>query len=421
MRYSAAEFSSISVLFMKVFYLNRMKRFLLFFFLVLILGAAAFFIMNRQSFTRLGMAMSMFSEEKIHSNFISVYKYFNISKIPPAADPYIIPKGSSLALPKYTYKGKEYTAEDYFNGVNTTAFTVIKNDTIRYERYWKQHTDTTRHISWSVAKSYLAVLMGEAIEDGHIDSVNDPIDKYLPNLKGSGYEGVSLKDILQMASGVKYNEDYTDFFSDINRWGRAYAWGASQLKFAESLEREKEPGTDFLYVSINTQVLSMAITAATGRSLADYMYEKIWNPLGCTTEAYWACDNSGEEISLGGLNATLMDFARFGLMLADEGKNHKGETIISPEWFKEATSASEPYLKTVSEGYGYGYQFWLPKDEGYGREYMCRGHSQQYIYANASTQTVVALNSANWRYSSEPDIFCEAEMILAFCREISKM
>jgi len=328
------------------------------------------------------MAMTMFDKEHIHDNFISVNKYFNLSVIPPSKDPYLIPEGESMALPDYSYKGKKYTPEEYFKGVNTTAFSVIKNDTLVYKRYWKKHSDTTRHISWSVAKSYLAILMGKAIEEGHIESVEDPIDKYLPNLKGSGYEGVSLKDILQMASGVRYNEDYTDFFSDINRWGRAFAWGASQLKFAESLEKERNAGEDFLYVSINTQVLSMAITAATGKDLASYTYDKIWEPLGCTTEAYWATDNTGEEISLGGLNATLMDFTRFGIMLADEGKNHKGEQIISADWFKEATTASEPYLESVSDGYGYGYQFWLPKDEGFGTEYMARGHSQQYIYAN---------------------------------------
>jgi len=397
-----------------------MKRFLKYLFLALICFILGFYFLNRQSFTRLQMAMGMFDKENIHKNFISVDKYFNLSVIPASSSPYIIPQGSKIVLPEYKYKGKTYTAEDYFNGVNTTAFTVLKNDSIRYERYWQNHTDTTRHISWSVAKSYLAILMGKAIEEGHINSIEDPIDRYLPNLKGSGYEGVSLKDILQMASGVKYNEDYTDFFSDINRWGRAFAWGASQLKFAESLEQEISPGTEFHYVSINTQVLSMAITSATGKNLADYSYEKIWKPLGCTSEAYWACDNTGEEISLGGLNATLMDFARFGLMLAHEGKNHKGDEIVSAKWFSQATSASEPYLESVSDGFGYGYQFWLPKDEGYGTEYMARGHSQQYIYANVSTQTVVALNSANWRYSKNPDIFCEAEMILALCRAISE-
>lgn len=397
-----------------------MKRFLTYFLLALLCFILGFYFLNRQNFTRLQMAMTMFDKEHIHKNFISVNNYFNLSSIPASKDPFIIPKGATIKLPDYIHKKKKYTAEDYFKGVNTTAFTVLKNDSIRYERYWQNHTDTTRHISWSVAKSYLAILMGRAIEEGHIESVNDPIDKYLPNLKGSGFEGVKLKDILQMASGVKYNEDYTDFFSDINRWGRAFAWGASQLKFAESLERERGPGEDFLYVSINTQVLSMAITAATGKDLASYTYDKIWEPLGCSSEAYWACDNTGEEISLGGLNATLMDFARFGMMLADEGKNHMGEQIISAEWFKEATTASEPYLESVSDGFGYGYQFWLPKDEGFGTEYMARGHSQQYIYANVNTQTVVALNSANWRYSKNPDIFCEAEMILAFCRAISE-
>jgi len=140
------------------------------------------------------------------------------------------------------------------------------------------------NISWSVGKSFVSALVGIAIEEGYIESIQIPVSDYVPELKGTGYDGVSLKDVLQMSSGVRFNEDYDDFFSDIKRMGRVIAMGDSINEFAASLEREREPGTFNHYVSMDTQVIGMVLKATTGKDLSLYLEEKIWKKIGMQSE-----------------------------------------------------------------------------------------------------------------------------------------
>lgn len=216
------------------------------------------------------------------------------------------------------------------------------------------------------------------------------MDEYLPDLKGSGYEGVKIKDVLQMASGVKFNEDYGDFNSDINRWSRSFAWGASQAKFAATWKREVAPGTQCHYVSINTQVLGMIIVKATGKSLTQYLEEKIWKKIGMEYSGYWIVDDYGMEVALIGLNATLRDYAKFGQLYLKKG-NWQGMQVVPGKWVIASATPNAPYLmpgKNIIPDikFGYGYQWWIPEsDEG---EFMALGHSSQQIYINPATQTV---------------------------------
>ena len=252
-------------------------------------------------------------------------------------------------------------------------------------------TDTTRTISWSVAKSFVSALFGIVVEEGYIKSLDQHVDEYLPNLRGSGYEGVKIKDVLQMASGVTFNEDYCDFNSDINRWRRSFAWGSSQDKFAVTLKREVPLGTYRHYVSINTQVLGMIIVKATGKSLTQYLEEKIWKRIGMEYSAYWLIDDYEMELALIGLNATLTDYAKFGQLYAKKGDWH-GVQVVPEKWVVASITPDAPYLMPgknphSDSEFGYGYQWWIPESsEG---EFMAMGVYNEDIYINPTTQTVM--------------------------------
>ena len=292
--------------------MKTFKRILLGILLVITIAVAVYY----PKLKHVWMTIHFFDKDVIVRNFTTINQNWNTREIRRSDTPYISPKEQPINLPEaFSYKGKTFNSNEYLDSSFTTGFLVLQNDSLTFEKYYLGSTDTTRTISWSVAKSFVSALFGIAVEEGYIKSLDQRVDEYLPNLKGSGYEGVKIKDVLQMASGVKFNEDYGDFNSDINRWSRSFAWGASQDKFAATLKREVPPGTYRHYVSINTQVLGMILVKATGKSLTQYLEEKIWKRIGMEYSGYWIVDDYGMELALCGLNATLRDYAKFGQLL----------------------------------------------------------------------------------------------------------
>jgi CubicO group peptidase (beta-lactamase class C family) len=255
-----------------------------------------------------------------------------------------------------------------------------------------------------VAKSFVSALVGIALAEGRFESIDDPITRYLPELAGSGYDGVRIVDILQMSSGVRFNEDYGDYDSDINRFGRIIAMGGSMAEFAASLQRQRPPGTFHHYVSIDTQVLGMLVHRVCGTTLTDYLQRTIWQRIGMERDAYWMLDSTGMEVALGGLNVSLRDYARFGLLYLNEGRWHD-EQIVPADWARASTTAGAPHLlpgvdnPASSSSWGYGYQWWIP-DPDMG-DYTAAGIYNQYIYVNPRARVVIAKNSANHRYVAE--------------------
>jgi hypothetical protein len=270
---------------MKIF-----KRVLLAILLLAVVAAIVFY----PKLKHVWMAIHFRDKDVIVKNFTSVHKNWKTREIMPPDVPYIFPKGQPVELPEnFSYRGKTFNSKQYLDSSFTTGFLVLQNDTLTFEKYYLGNNNTNRHLSFSVAKSFVSALFGVAVEEGYIKSIDQHVDEYLPDLKGSGYEGVKIKEVLQMASGVKFNEDYADFNSDINRWSRSFAWGASQDKFAATLKREVRPGTQCHYVSINTQVLGMIVVKATGKSLTEYLEEKIWKKIGMEHSGYWIVDDYG--------------------------------------------------------------------------------------------------------------------------------
>ncbi|GIR07353.1 MAG: hypothetical protein CM15mP17_13090 [Gammaproteobacteria bacterium] len=208
-----------------------------------------------------------------------------------------------------------------------------------------------------------------------------------------------------MSSGIKFNEDYADYNSDINRFGRTISFGTPMRDFAKSLENEKEPGTYHHYVSIDTQMLAMVLQEVTGKSVTESLQEHIWNKIGMQDDAYYMVDDSGMEVALGGLNATLRDYAKFGLLYLNRG-DWNGEQVVPAEWVDASHATDEDHLvpgdnPNSSSVWGYGYQWWVP---GFpSTEYTASGVYNQYIFIDPENKVVIAKTSSNHRFTAEKE------------------
>ena len=362
--------------------------------------------------------------DEIEYSFIHMDEYLPTKMVEKSAEPFLFPRKENITLTQdFMHKANTYNTLHYIDSSDTQGFLVIQNDTIVYENYWKGQQEDIQHISWSVAKSYISALFGIAMEEGFIKSIHQTIDEYLPELIGSGYEGVKIKDVLQMSSGVGFDETYGDPQSDIEKYWQGFIKGESQDKFASTLLNEKTPGTYNRYVSIDTHVLGMIIVKATGKSLTDYLEEKLWKPLESEFNAYWLADGNGMEMALGGLNACLRDYAKIGRLYLNKG-NWNGKQIVPAAWCEASVSASEEHLQPESEnssspGMGYGYQWWIP--DGNEGEFMAMGVFNQHIYINPTTNTIIVKNSANKNYYEKNNPYASTKTHLELYRKIAHM
>ncbi|MDC1074906.1 serine hydrolase [Gammaproteobacteria bacterium] len=355
---------------------------------------------------RLYQLANLYNEDSIDRNFINIDKIFSVSEpIPVSDNPYKFPRRDFVLPETFFFDGEQRLLSEELEHYKTDGLIVLHNGNLLYENYWNNNSATSKHIAFSVTKSFVSALVGIALDEGLIDNIEDPITKYLSDFNGTGYEGVRIKDILQMSSGVDFNEDYADPKSDINRFGRATARGSSFRDFAKSLERGREPGTYHHYVSIDTQVLGFLLSEVTGMPLKEYLYKKIWNKIGMEDDAFFIVDNNGVEMALGGLNATLRDYAKFGELYLNRGK-WNGEQVVPASWVDASHTTDGPHLKPgeselSSSPWGYGLQWWVP---GFpDTDYTASGVYNQYIYIDPLTNVVIAKTSSNHRYTSEKE------------------
>ena len=364
----------------------------------------------------LNTTLTLFDEDKIVENFRSVAEFWPTRSLTQAKVPYVYNYGDPLNVPSsFAYNDQKLSTRQFLKDSWTTGLIVIQNDEIALEDYYLGNSAVTQNISWSMAKSFISALIGIAVNEGHIKSIEQSVDAYATSLVGSGYEGVSIKNVLQMSSGVAFNEDYGDFYSDINRWGRDFSLGNSQDAFAATLKNDIEPGTVNHYVSINTHVLGMVLTQATGRSITDYMQEKLYNPMGMEHDGLWIIDGQGMEMALGGLNLTLRDFAKLGSLYLHDG-TFNGQQIVPASWVADSRTMDQPHLLPGND-FGYGYQWWMVG--GDSGEFMAMGVYGQYIYINPETNTVIVKNSANPFYNDTSYIPSSDFAHLALFRALS--
>ncbi len=362
-----------------------------------------------------------FDSNSIVENFRSLYKKYPSSTVRRSGPLYKL-REERRALPEtYDYKGKTKKISHWIERTGTTGLLVIKDGVIVFDNYYQGNEKSTRVIAMSVSKSFVSCLVGVALAEGKITDLQDPVEKYAPELKGSGYEGVSLKNVLQMSSGIRFVEDYGDLKSDIVRLVGSFLTGSIN-DFVATLPNELKPGTFNRYVSADTQVLSMVLTGATKKSLTEYMQEKLWSRLGAEYDAEWLTDPKKTEMAFGGLNATLRDYARFGLLYLNQGRNFKGEQLVPKNWVKVSVTPDAPHLMPGRDNpgsdwpMGYGYQWWIPENpEG---DFAAIGIYGQFIYVHPVHKVVIAKSSAYVDYNNSGEEM-EFESIEAF-RAIAK-
>ena len=368
---------------------------------------------------RVHKVKTLYDKDKIVYNFLNMDKIFPTREIKASKNPKPLKRNIKTLPETFFFEGEEKNLQEYLDYFWSDGMIVLHKNEMVYENYWLGNNENKRHISWSVAKSFISALVGIAYEEGLIDSLDDPVTKYLDDFKETGYDGVTIKDILQMSSGVLFNEDYADYDSDINRFGRAVATGTSMRDFSKTLTREREPGTYMHYVSINTQVLGFLLQEVTNKSISQYLYDKIWNPLGMEDSAYFILDDVKDEFALGGLNATLRDYAKFGLLYLQNGRWNDNQ-IISKQWIEDSHSTDGIHLvpgerETSSNPWGYGYQWWVP---GFpDTDYTASGVYNQYIYIDPLSEIVIAKTSSNYKYTSELQM--SKDMHMAMFRAIA--
>ncbi len=298
----------------------------------------------RRELRRVVQVLRLFEPSVVVENFRSMDGVFQTAHVGRSQAVHEFDR-SLVRLPEsYEYRGEVKSLEELLGETWTTGLIVLLDGRMAFERYYRGNSHQSKVISWSVAKSLVSALVGIAIEEGQIKNVLEPITDYVPMLRETGYDGVSLKDVLQMSSGIGFDENYGDFFSDINRMGRAMALGSSIEGFVASLRREREPGTYNHYVSMDTQVLAMVLRRATGENLSSYLESRIWQRIGTESDAYWLVDSDGVALAFGGFNAALRDYARFGQLYLQEGE-WNGERIVSEDWVRRSVTPDAPHLQ----------------------------------------------------------------------------
>ncbi|NIY79692.1 serine hydrolase [Celeribacter sp. HF31] len=319
---------------------------------------------------------------------------FATREVKAGSDVWDLPSDPISLEGDYTINGETMSFAEALELTDANGLVVVKNGKIAYETYLNGSDAQTRFITFSVAKSYVSTLVGFALNDGLIDSLDDKVTKYLPEMEGTGYDGPTIEDVLRMRSGVDWLE-YYEFGSDTQLTevhdnalvGYNYRW--CDYAADKSVPGETAPGEAFNYTTLDTSVLGCLVEKVIGKTGAEYMSEKLWQPAGMEADAYWIMDGPeavGREFYGAGLNATLRDHARFGLMFLNGGQAN-GKQVVPADWVAKATIPDAGY-EPVAEGEleGYQYQWWTYDNSD---AYAALGLFHQYIYIDPTEDVVI--------------------------------
>lgn len=370
--------------------------------IVLVVGVV-FVATNMKSVDRLGFVGTLFTGAEQYENFPRIHEIFPVTRLTASTKPFEFEQGEDVTIPdSYEFAGQQLSSSEFLTTTDTSALLVLVDGKVRHEAYTLTGGVDVTWLSMSVAKSFVSALIGIAVSEGDIEDISQPITQYVPELAGSAYDGVRIKDVLQMSSGAGWNEDYSDPESDVMRMGSIMAIGGSLDEFVRTVQPEREPGSYNQYNSADTQALGMLLSRATGRTITDYMQEKLWQPLGMKHDAYWMVDDNQVEMAFGGLNATARDYAKLGELYRNNG-DWQGTTLVDSEWIKASVTPDAPHLlpgENSASDYpmGYGYQWWLMDgDEG---EYSAIGVYNQFIYIHPTKNMVIVKLSAFGDYAT---------------------
>ena len=335
-----------------------------------------------------------------------------LDRIPFIAKSRIISADKNVyPLPEGTPLDVGINVDAYMQDQRTAALIIIQDGKIRLEKYGLGFSGDGRWTSFSVAKSVTSTLVGAAIKDGSIKSIDDKVSDYIPDLKGSVYDDVTIRQLLTMTSGVKWNEDYADPKSDVALFNahKAEPGVDVTVSYMRKLQREAPPGAKWVYKTGETNLIGVLVSSATRKNLSEYLSEKIWQPFGMQQNASWLLGSTGHEISGCCIQASTRDFARFGLFILGGGMA-EGKPVLPDGWIAAATKKQ---ADTTRPGYGYGYQWWTMD----GGSYTARGIFGQGIFIDPKRKLIIASNS-NWPHASDLQGGDQDAKRLAFYKQV---
>lgn len=297
-------------------------------------------------------------------------------------------RGVEIA-PRYQMAGQVHGVDAYIDRAHVAGLLVIKDENIVLERYALGLEEHARWSSMSMIKSLTSTLVGVALQQGAIDSLDDAVSRYIPELRASAYDAVTVRHLITMSSGVRWSEDYTDRNSDVNRYSKSLGdkVPGGVLALMRSLKAEHKPGSHFNYNTGDTYVLGSLISAATGKTLADYMSETIWSRLGMECDAFYTLESEGGQ-EIGGSRAgiALRDFGRFGVFLLRNGIID-GRSVLPADWIDNAGRPSFAFDPGTNRygATGYGYSWWIDPDGAM----VAVGFAGQSLYINRRKKLVI--------------------------------
>lgn len=301
---------------------------------------------------------------------------------PDTAFKYIV-ADDGVAPKEIIQNGKSITFDEYLASNKTVAFLIIKNDTIQYEEYFNGYSQDDIVASFDVAKSITSILIGCAIDDGYIQSTDEPITNYIPELKENGLSSVTIEHLLQMGSGIKFNESHINPFGD----AATYYYGRNLTKAILKMKPERKPNRGLHYSSGDTQVLGMILQRALPNiTITEYLEKKLWQPMGMEYDATWSLDKeNGLEKTFCCINARARDFSKIGRLYLNKG-NWNGKQLVSKRWVERSTTAN-----TVTGTNCYKYQWWLPSSipGDYNNSFLAQGILGQYIFVNPDKNLII--------------------------------
>lgn len=329
-----------------------------------------------------GASILFFSENQRRVAFANIRELYPTRLVPRSSKPYpLVESLADWSELKYEVDGQSFGLHDFYALPGNRGLIVVQDDVILLERYASGHHPDTLWISFSVTKSVTSMLIGAAIKDGFIRSVNEPIADYLPRLKHSPYAEVSIKNVLQMASGISWNEDYADPDSDVARAGGAN--GLALVNYLSTLPKVADAGQVFNYNTAETNLAGELLRAAVGNNASTYLAHKIWKPFGMADDATWMLGRAGGG-ETGGccISATLRDYARLGVFALNQGRLIDGTEVLPETWIADSTQPSKGYA-------GYGYLWWLLDENSFS----ALGVFGQQIFIDRQSRLIIAAHS----------------------------
>ncbi len=335
-----------------------------------------------------------------------------MDRIPVLAKANIIEAGDDVfPMPKGTPLDVGVDVDAYMDAQRTAGLVIVHNGQIRLEKYGLDFSGDGKWTSFSVAKSFTSTLVGAAIKDGYIKSIDDKVSTYIPDLKGSVYDDVSIKQLLTMTSGVKWNEDYGDKNSDVARFNAHKAEDGMDVtvSYMRKLPREAPAGTKWVYKTGETNLIGLLVSQATKKTLSQYLSEKIWAPFGMEQDASWLLGPTGHEISGCCIQASTRDYARMGLFMLGGGMAG-GQSVLPDGWIAAATTKQADIGEAEN---GYGYQWWTVNDGSYAAQ----GIFGQGIFIDPKRNLVIASNS-NWPQATDRQGGDQAQKRAIFYKQV---